>query len=223
MMTRRKGQPTHLPWPRAAAALLLLTLAACSGSDMLDPGRFEGTVFIHEGLGLRLPFPADWVILAPETQGDLSREGRELLSGGDPTGGAYADAGAATSRTLFQVNRYPLGTIPGINPSLVGAIENITPRPEIQTATDYLQMLQNFLEQGGAPMTFEQISPSYQMGGQEFALLAVTLQPAPDLTIGQVYYARRVEDSIFTIVATAATPEQWGALERVLAGMALER
>ena len=223
MMTRLKGHPTRLLRPQAVAVALLLTLAACGGSDMLDPGRFEGTVFIHEGLGLRLAFPADWVILPPEAQGDLSRGGRNLLSGGDPTGGAYADAGAATSRTLFQVNRFPLGTTPGINPGLVGAVENITSRPEIQTAADYLQMLQNFLEQGGAPMTFETIAPSYQLGGQEFALLAVTLQPAPELTIGQVYYARRVDDSIFTIVATAATPGQWASLEQVLAGMAMER
>ena len=211
------------PWPRVLAALVLLTLAACGGGDMLDPGRFEGTVFIHDGLGVRLPFPGDWVILPQEAQGDLSRGGRELLSGGDPSGGAYADAGAATSRTLFQVNRFPLGTIQGINPGLVGAVENITPRPEIQTAVDYLQMLQNFLEQGGAPMTFEPIAPAYELGGQDFALLAVTMKPVPELTIGQVYYARRVDNSIFTIVATASSPAHWAALEQVLAGLSMER
>jgi hypothetical protein len=214
---------TRSPWPRALAAVVLLTLAACGGGDMLDPGRFEGTVFLHDGLGIRLPFPANWEILPQEAQGDLSRDGRELLSGGDPSGGAYADAGAATSRTLFQVNRYPLGSVQGINPGLVGAVENITPRPEIQTAADYLQMLQNFLEQSGAPMTFEPIAPAYSLGGQEFAILAVTMQPVPDLTIGQVYYARRVDDSVFTIVATASNTDQWAAVEQVLSGMTMER
>jgi hypothetical protein len=102
-------------------------------------------------------------------------------------------------------------------------VENITPRPEIQTAADYLQMLQNFLEQSGAPMTFEPIAPAYSLGGQEFAILAVTMQPVPDLTIGQVYYARRVDDSVFTIVATASNTGQWAAVEQVLSGMTMER
>jgi hypothetical protein len=207
----------------AVTAMALFTLVSCSGGDMLDPGRFEGTVFMHDGLGLQVPFPADWVVLPQEAQGDLSRGGRELLTGGDPTGGAYADAGAATSRTLFQVNRHPLGTVQGINPGLVGAVENITPRPEIQTAADYLQMLQDFLEQSGAPMIFEPIVTNYDLGGQQFAVLAVTMQPAPGVTIGQVYYARRVDNSVFTVVATASTPEHWAALEGILGGMAMER
>ncbi len=204
-------------------ALFLVLAGACGGADLLEPGRFEGSTFIHEGLGVRLPFPQDWVILPPETQGEMSRGGRELLSGGDPTGGAYANAGAPTSRTLFQVNRYPLGTVQGINPSMVGAVENISARPQIQTAVDYLQMLQLFLEQGGAPVAFEPIAPSTLLGGQEFAILAATLRPAQNLIIGQVYYARRVDDGIFTIVATTATPGDWQHMEAILAGLVMER
>lgn len=208
---------------RSLVAILLVLSAACGGTDLLEPGRFEGNTFIHEGLGIRLPFPEDWVILPPEAQGDMSRGGRELLSGGDPTGGAYASAGAPTSRMLFQVNRYPLGTVQGMNPSLVGAVENISARPQIQTAVDYLQMLQSFLEQGGTPIAFEPIAPSSLLGGQEFAILAVTLRPAADLIIGQVYYARRVDHGIFTIVATTSTPLDWQLMENILTGLVMDR
>jgi hypothetical protein len=204
-------------------ALLLVLTAACGGADLLESGRFEGNIFIHQGLGVRLPVPEDWVILPPEAQGDQTRRGRELLSGGDPTGGAYANAGAPTSRMLFQVNRFPPGTVQGMNPSLVGAVENISARPQIQTAVDYLQMLQSFLQQGGAPIVFEPIAPNAVLGGQEFAVLAVTLRPSADLIIGQVYYARRVDDGIFTIVATTATPQDWQIMETTLAGLVMER
>ncbi|MCZ6650317.1 MAG: hypothetical protein O7D35_06565 [Acidobacteria bacterium] len=204
-------------------AVLLVLAGACGGADLLEPGRFEGNIFIHEGLGIRLEFPGDWVILPLEAQGDMSRGGRELLSGGDPTGGAYANAGAPTSRLLFQVNRYPLGTVQGMNPGLVGAVENISARPQIQTAVDYLQMLQSFLEQGGAPIVFEPIAPSTILGGQEFAILAVTLRPTADLIIGQVYYARRVDDGIFTIVATSANLQDWQIMEKILEGLVMAR
>lgn len=210
---------------QTALGVLALTLlaAACGGGDMLEPGRFQDGRFIHEALGVSLPIPSTWVILPDSAEADAARAGRDLLSGGDPTGGAYSDAGAPTSRTLFQVKQYPLGTAQGMNPGLVGAVENITARPEVQSAADYLQMLQSFMEKGGAPITFEPIVPESLLGGQNFAVLAVTLSPAPNLTIGQIYHARRVDDVVFTLVATFQTPEQWAALEQVLQGMTMER
>jgi hypothetical protein len=212
--------------PLAAGGILclaLLALTGCGGGDLLDSGRWDGSVFVHEGLGLRVTVPGDWIIAPDESSGQLSSAGRELLSTGDPTGSAYGAEGQPTSRQLFAVYRYPLGTVKGINPSLVAALENVAARPQIQTAADYLQMLETFLSRGGTPMTFEPIVPSSELAGQEFAVLAVTLQPAPDLVIGQVYHARRVDDSVFTLVATFSTPQQWAELEAVLGTVVLER
>jgi hypothetical protein len=203
--------------------LAILHLAGCGGGDMLEPGRWDGGVFTHDGLGLRISIPADWVIAPEESIGQLSSAGRALLSGGDPTGSAYGADGPPTSRQLFAVFRHPLGTVQGINPSLVAALENVAARPQIQTAADYLQMLESFLSRGGTPMTFEPIVPSSELGGQEFAVMAVTLQPAPEFVIGQVYHARRVDDSIVTVVATFSTPEQWAELEAVLGTMTMAR
>lgn len=212
--------------PLAAGGLLCLAifvLAGCGGSDLLEPGRWEGTVFIHDGLGLRVTIPGDWIIAPEESNSQLSSAGRDLLSRGDPTGSAYIAEGQPTARQLFAVYRYPLGTVDGINPSLVTALENVAARPQIQTAADYLQMLETFLSRGGTPMNFEPIVPSSELAGQEFAVLAVTMQPGPDLVIGQLYHARRVDDSIFTVVATFTTPRQWVELEAVLGAMVMER
>ena len=224
----RLHQPRHQPrrLPLAAGGLVclaVLALAGCGSSDLIEPGRWEGTVFIHEGLGLRVTVPGYWIIAPEESSGQLSSAGRDLLSKSDPTGSAYGAEGQPTSRQLFAVYRFPLGTIQGINPSLVAALENVAARPQIQTAADYLQMLQTFLSRGGTPMNFEPIVSSSELAGQEFAVLAVTLQPTPELVIGQVYHARRVGDSIFTVVATFSTPEQWAELELVLGAMVMER
>jgi hypothetical protein len=206
----------------AAALLAALSLTACGGGDLLDNGRFEGHTYVHDGLRLRLPFPDTWQISPPEAIARMNDTGRKILSGGDPTGGAYGDQGAP-SRTLFVVHRHLPGSVPGVNPSLVGAMENIAARPQIQSGADYLQMVQSFLARGGTPMTFEPISNDASLAGQPFAVMGATIQPEPGQRIGQVYHARRVEDFVFTVVATFGTESQWNELEAVLHGMIMER
>jgi hypothetical protein len=208
---------------RAVACLAACLMAACAGDDLLEDGRWEGTVFVHDGLGLRVTVPEIWVIAPDEAISQLSSTGRDVLSRGDPTGTAYGAEGPPTSRTLFAVYRFPLGTVQGINPSLVAAVENVSARPQTQTAADYLQMLQSFLSRGGTPMVFEPIATESLLAGQEFAVLGVTIQPEPGARIAQVYHARRVEDYVFTVVATFSTPEQWLELEAILRTMVMER
>ncbi len=213
---------THRAALAAAGLLAALALAGCGGGDLLDNGRFEDHTFVHDGLGLRLPFPPSWHISPPEVIARMNESGRQVLSGGDPTGGAYADQGAP-ARTLFVVHRQPPGTVPGLNPSLVGGLENIAARPQIQSGADYLQMLQSFLARGGTPMTFEPVVPDASLAGQSFAVLAVTIQPEPGQRIGQVYHARRVEDFVLTLVATFADESQWREIEAIFGAMTMER
>jgi hypothetical protein len=203
--------------------LTVLVLAGCGGSDLLEPGHWEGSVFIHDGLGMQITVPGDWVIAPEESTQQLAAKGRDLLSRSDADGDAYGAEGQPTSRQLFAVYRFPLGTTQGINPSLVAALENVAARPQIQTAADYLQMLESFLSRGGTPMRFEPIAPDAELAGQEFSVLAVTMTPAKDLVIGQVYHARRVDDSIFTVVATFSTPEQWAEQQAVLSTLIMEK
>lgn len=181
----------------------------------MAPGHFEGKVFIHEGLGLRIPFPSDWTILSEEQQEREAEAGRRFLSQGDPTGSAYRQNGPSTSLTLFAVYQNPPGTTPGVNPHLNGAVENVLMRPQIQTPVDYLEMLMGFLQRGGAPMTFEPIVPEVLVGGKVFAVMAVTVQNGLD-RMGQIYYCRRFGDTILTLVATFATPDQWSQLEGII-------
>ena len=212
---------------RAAAVLVTLLAVLAAGCGRLGPrqadlGRFEGPVFVHEGFGMRLPFPADWTIVPRENAAQVEQAGRRALSGGPGSPDPYAAAGRATSHTLFTVYRYPLGSGRGLNPSLIGGLEDVAARPQVRTPVDYLQMMQSFLGRGGTPMRFDAIVPNTLLGGQEFAVMPATVQPGPQ-PIGQLYYCRRIEDQMLTIIATFATPEQWSELEAVLAGLTLER
>jgi len=212
---------------RPTAALLLLLPALAAGCGRLGPrqidlGRFEGPVFVHDGFGMRLPFPADWVIGPRETAAQVEEAGRRNLSGRAGSPDPYSAAGGATSHTLFTVYRYPLGSGHGLNPSLIGGLEDVATRPQVRTPIDYLQMMQSFLGRSGTPMRFDAIVPSALLGGQEFAVMPATVQMGSQ-PIGQIYYCRRIEDQMLTIIATFATPEQWSEIEAVLAGLTLAR
>jgi hypothetical protein len=222
----KAGGPTRRhAWGAALLAFGLacgLTGCALGGPGEADPGHFEGSVYINEALGLRVPFPPDWHVLAEGETQDAAAAGRTVLSGGDPTGGPYRSAGNPTSRTLFTVFRHPRGSVQGMNPSVVGGLENVVARPQIQTAADYLRMLEGFLGRGGVPITFDPIQPETIMGGQPFALLPVTIMAQGD-RIAQVYFCRRIDDSMLTIVATFATQEQWDEIDAVLQGLTMAR
>lgn len=215
------------PMRRAAAPLILLLPALAAGCGRLGPrqadlGRFEGSVFVHDGFGMRLPFPADWTIVPREAAAEVEQAGRRALTGGATGADPYSAGGSATSRTLFTVYRYPLGSGRGLNPSLIGGLEDVATRPQVRTPIDYLQMMQSFLGRGGTPMRFDAIVPSTLLGGQEFAVMPATVQPGPQ-PIGQIYYSRRIGDQMLTIIATFATPEHWSELEPVLAGLTMSR
>jgi hypothetical protein len=217
-------QARHTPAAARLAPLLALLLSGCGwwGLKQADTGRFEGRVFVQDSFGMRLPFPEGWTILTPEETSRVVDSGRQVLSGGDPAGGAYRAGGAATSKTLFTVLRYPRGSVTGLNPSLVGAVENVLSRPQIKTPADYLQMVQSFLGRGGVPMTMEPIVPEAQLAGRSFAMMPVTLQPGP-VAVGQIYYCRRIDDQMLTLVASFSTEDQWKEIEQVLAGMTIEK
>ena len=207
----------------AVAAVLAAISCGGGGVDRFDPGRMEGHTYLHDGFGLRITFPDDWVVLSdPDESERVAQAGRRMLSQGNPTGDAYRSAGPSTSRNLFTVYRYPLGTVQGLNPSLIAGVENVLARPRIQTPVDYLEMMQDFLTRGGTPIAFEPIVAEAELGGQSFAVLGATIQTGAR-PIGQVYYCRRIEPYMLTIVTSFSDPTEWTELQTVLSTMTLER
>ncbi|MFQ5720151.1 MAG: hypothetical protein ACE5IK_11450 [Acidobacteriota bacterium] len=205
--------------------LLLLALLGCAGAgvESLDPGRYEGRTYVQDQFGLRITFPEDWNIVADAAAAErIDAAGRQMLSAGDPTGDAYRSAGPSTSRNLFTVYRFPLGTVQGLNPSLIAGVENVMARPEIQTPVDYLEMLKDFLTRGGTPIQFQPIAADTSLGGQSFAVLGATIQ-AGQPPIGQVYFCRRLDPYMLTVVASFTTQAQWLELQAVLDTMTLEK
>lgn len=205
------------------AAVLLFISCGSTGVEDLDAGHMEGRTYVHDGFGLRVMFPENWEVVASQEEADrVADAGKAMLSRGDPAGDAYVSAGPSTSLNLFTVYRYPLGTVEGLNPSLVAGVENVLARPAIQTPVDYLEMMQDFLTRGGTPIIFEPIVAEVELGGQTFAVLGATIQTGVQ-PIGQVYYCRRIEPYMLTVVASFSAPEEWTDLEAVLSTLTLER
>ena len=184
------------PGRRVLALATALVAISCgsSGAEDLDTGRMEGRTYVHDGFGLRVIFPEGWEVVASQDEAArVADAGRAMLSQGDPSGDAYRSAGPSTSANLFTVYRYPLGTVQGLNPSLIAGVENVLARPAIQTPVDYLEMLQDFLTRGGTPIIFEPIVAEAELGGQTFAVLGATIQTGVR-PIGQVLVAKGLGD-----------------------------
>ena len=208
----------------AVATALAAISCGSTGVEGLDTGRMEGRTYVHDGFGLRVIFPEGWEVVASQEEATrIADAGKAILSQGDPTGDAYRSAGPSTSATLFTVYRYPLGSVQeGLNPSLIAGVENVLARPAIQTSVQYLEMMQDFLTRGGTPFIFKPIVADVELGGQTFAVLGATIQTGIR-PIGQLYYCRRIEPYMLTVVASFSGPEEWSALEAVLSTLTLER
>lgn len=132
-----------------AASLSILLLAGCDFSgkpDNFDYGHVEKGVYRNNYFNFSIVLPANWVVQSKEQIEDITKTGKDLITGDDEKMKAILKASEVNSANLMAVFQYELGTPVDYNPSIMIIAENIKRFPGIKNGSDYLFQSQKLLK-----------------------------------------------------------------------------
>ena len=167
-----------------------------------DYGKAENGKYVNSYFDFEMTIPEGWSVQSREQTDNLSKIGKDMVTGSDENMKAAIDASEINSATLLAVFRHDLRTPVKYNPNIVLVAENLSKAPNIKTGADYLTNTRNFLKQ--SQMKHDHIDDVFQqktIGGAEFYVMNVIVNYG-GIQIHQTYYATIQKG--FGIVATIA-------------------
>jgi hypothetical protein len=184
-------------------ALCVLTGGGCgkkAGSQM-DAGRFEGSVYHNDYLGLTIALPGNWSIEDPQLVKQTARTGGQMLAGNSENLQAVLKEGEQGTVQLFNAFKYLPGSPVADNPYIYACAQDVSRSPGVQTGGDYLFHARRFLEAGQLKFTFPREVYTEKLGGQEFQVMTAELVIPPAGKMSQEHFAtvRKGYAVVFTL------------------------
>ncbi len=157
-------------------------------SSGIDVGRFEGTTYRNDFLGMTITFPSDWSIQSNKTTRKMMRVGSGRIAGDDSYLQEVVKGAEARVVGLFGAFRYPPGASNSENPGVACTAGPISGVADIRTGKDYLLHAKRLLE--SSPMKFSFLGEIYtrKIGGIEFSVMKTAVALPPDV-VNMEYYA----------------------------------
>lgn len=170
----------------------------------LESGRLDGATFVHDGLSLRIEFPADWHVV-------LGQPG----AAAQPTTQA-SEVSPPRSRTLVTGSRVAPGPEDPLPGTLIAQIEFVADHPDTTPET-YLRGLLNTYAASplGETMKAATIEPGHDLGATQAELLPVQFKRGR-VPIYQDIYAARAGDYMFVLIASYTNPIEEGMLDSIV-------
>ena len=172
------------------------------GQSGFDYGKVENGKYVNAFFDFEMTIPVGWSVQSREQTENLSKIGKDMLTGGDENMKTAIDASQISSANLLAVFKHDLRTAVQYNPNIMVIVENLKNAPDIKTGADYLTNTRNFLKQ--SQMKHDHIDEAFQqktIGGAEFYVMNVVVNYG-GIQIHQTYYATIQKG--FGLVATIA-------------------
>ena len=187
-----------------ALSLLLVFVFGCKKESQsgFDYGEVKNGKYVNSYFDFEMTVPEGWSVQSREQTDNLSKIGKDMVTGSDENLKAAIDASQITSATLLAVFQHDLRTAVKYNPNIMLVAENLSKAPNIKTGADYLTNTRNFLKQ--SQMKHDHIDDAFQkktIGGAEFHVMNVVVNYG-GIQIHQTYYAT-IQNG-FGLVATIA-------------------
>jgi hypothetical protein len=190
------------------------------GSQM-DAGRFEGSVYHNDYLGLTIALPANWSIQDSQLNKETARTGGQMLAGSSENLQAALKEGEQRTVQLFNVFKYLPGSPVPDNPYVYAYAQDVSHSPGIKIGGDYLFHARRFLEAGQLKFSFPREVYTETLAGVEFQVMSAELIIPPAGKMVQEHFAtvRKGQALVFTL--SFWTEEERTELRNVLTTMTL--
>jgi len=165
-----------------------------------DYGKVENNKYTNSFFNFEMSVPTNWSVQSREQTDNLSKIGKDMVSGSNKKMKEVLDASEINSANLLAAFKYDLKTAVQYNPNLMIVAENLKNAPDIKTGGDYLAHTRNFLKQSQVPHDhIDDASKKTTIGGKEFYSMSVIVNYM-GLKIHQTYYATILDG--FSVVTT---------------------
>lgn len=158
------------------------------GSRM-DAGRFEGSVYHNDYLGLTVTLPANWSVQDPELNKETARTGGQMVAGNSESLQAVVKEGEQGTVQLFNVCKFLPGSPVADNPYIYAYATDVSRSPGVQSGGDYLFHARRVLEAGQLKFTFPRDVYTEKLGGQDFQVMTTELIIPPAGKMMQEHFA----------------------------------
>lgn len=207
---------------------MVLALGAWAGGgcgkkvgEQMNAGRFEGSVYRNDYLGLVITLPADWHIQDPESVREGVRTGEKIIAGGNENMLAAMEANQSKTLNLVSAFKFPMGAPVAYNPQFNCVAENVSHLPGIQTGGDYLFHAKRNLESSQMRFSFPRDMYVETLAGVEFHVLTARLALLPTKIITNEYLATVRKGHTLLFILSYSTDEERTELRNILGTMTL--
>jgi hypothetical protein len=190
-------------------------------SAQMNSGRFEGSVYHNDYLGMTITIPSDWTVQDLQTTQKLARAGERMIAGNNERMQVEMEEGQPRTVNLFNVFKHLPGSRVPHNPNLYAVAENIAHVPGIQTGGDYLYHAKQVLQAGQIEFSFPREVYTEMLAGVEFHIMSVELEVPPTGKMMQEYFATVRKDHALMFTLSFWTEEERAELRNILNTMTL--
>ena len=202
----------------AAACLCVCLASGCGAPESDTSGAATGVAPAQANevpVGVSFNPPEEWYALDEAATSQLMDFGLEVGAPEDKTMRAAAAASGKRTTPLFAAFKYPPGEPVEFNPSLMGALEDVSMVPGVKSGRDYFFHARRMLEQSPIPYTFADEYGAQEIGGRTFDRMDLSVNVS-NLVVHQSYYAARSRDKVILIIASYSNEEQQRELAELL-------
>lgn len=207
-----------------ALSALLLTGCGDSKQDVINEigfGEVVDDTYTNTYFRVTVPIPEDWHAQDRKSIEEMEDLGGDLIAGDNASMRASLDAAEQNTLTLLSVFEQPIGAPVMFNPSVSIVAEKVSQFPGIKTADDYIFHSKKVLEQAAIPYTFSKDNYDEEVGGISFRVLEAKAS-MQGINLTQHFYATKIKDYMFVIVASHTNDKQAQSLKDILAGITFE-
>jgi hypothetical protein len=173
-----------------------------------DYGNVSGSSYTNSFFGFRLTIPYGWRVQGQEVKDMLSEKGRDSIQT-DARTKAQLDASTSNTVNMLTVFKYPVGSSPEFNASLICGAEWLQ-NPSI-SASQYMASAKRVLEMSDGQYSFKPFITE-TIGGEPFAVMEVQTASS----VKQKYYAAIKKDYALFFILTYMTDEDEAVLRQAL-------
>ncbi len=209
---------TKIFFPIFLIALVAVSCNKQSQSKNFDYGSFENGKYTNAFFDMELNLPADWHVLSQEQNANLMNNSNEFVAEENKALQHAVETSKVTTVILLTASQYGLEISDSVfNPNIMLLAENLDGTNKVKSASDYLLVTRNALQQDPTPKEFP--FSAFQVKNineTAFSQMKVVNKVSETQSYTQDYYVSLQRGFALSFILTYNSELQRQALEQIL-------
>jgi len=116
---------------------VVLLMSSCKEEakipENFDYGNTENGIYKNEFFNFEMPYNEEWSVQTREQMAKISQSGQDIMAGDNQKLKNTLKASQVNVADLFALFKFPVGSVPDNNPSIIINAENLKSFPAVKT------------------------------------------------------------------------------------------